>query len=93
MPDFEALRAERNRKRHEWEQKMIAEGWQISHCHHDDNACYCNCGYTKGLDDPEHACEHVFDGEPYESPDGLMWSTTCSRCGITSMSHSMRMGM
>lgn len=91
-PDFEALRAARNIEHAAFVEKMKAEGWNISGCmHNDPNACFCNCGYTKGLDDPEHACEHKWDGEGYE--DETLSSTTCSRCGMLSYSHSLRMGM
>lgn len=80
-----ALRAERNEKRREWEREMAADGWQVSsHCAHTaDSACYCDCG-NGGL------CEHKWDGEPWQSADGCGWSATCSRCGITAMSHSLR---
>ena len=82
-PDFEALRAERNARTAEWLEKMRKEGWEISGACalSDPKACYCACG-SGG------PCEHKFDGEPYES-EGL-WTTTCSRCGITAFSHSMR---
>ena len=82
--DFEALRAERNAKRRAWEAKMRAEGWEVAKCNlRADSACYCACG-TGG------PCEHDWDGKPYESDDGCTWSATCSRCGITAMSHSLR---
>lgn len=83
--EIEALRAERNEKRREWEREMAADGWQVSsHCAHTaDSACYCDCG-NGGL------CEHKWDGEPWQSADGCGWSATCSRCGITAMSHSLR---
>lgn len=84
VPDFEALRAERNAAHEAWVQKMQAEGWNITGCGHDPNACYCDC--------PDGPCEHSWDGEPWESADGGAWSVTCSRCGQTSMSHSMRTG-
>lgn len=85
-PDFEKLRAERNEKRREWEKEMAADGWQVSsHCAHTaDSACYCAC--------PEGPCEHKWDGEGWESEDGLASSATCSRCGTTCMSHSLRTG-
>lgn len=86
QPDFEKLRAERNEKRRRLEKEMAADGWQLSaHCAHNaDAACYCAC--------PEGPCEHKWDGEGWESEDGLASSTTCSRCGVTCMSHSLRTG-
>lgn len=88
-PDFDALRADRNRKNAEAMERLKAEGWNVSACmHNDPSACFCNCGYTNGLADPEHACEHKWDGEGYE--DETMSSTTCSRCGMLSFTHSMR---
>lgn len=82
-PDFDALRAERNARTAKWIEEMRAEGFEVvGNCKFDDdNACYCACG-SGG------PCEHKFDGEPYES--GGLWTTTCSRCGVTAFSHSMR---
>jgi len=85
-PDFEALRAERNKKVQESMQRLADEyGFDISKIttNLDPNRCYCAC-ISGG------PCEHTWDGDPYESEDGLFWSTTCSRCGCTSMSHDMR---
>jgi hypothetical protein len=82
MLDFDALRAERNAQHDVFVEKMRAEGWELSR-EYDRNACYCACS-TGG------PCEHTFDGEPYESEDGSLWSATCSRCGFTAFSHSMR---
>src|SRR6185312_9452694 len=84
-PDFDALRAERNAARDAWVEKMRAEGWELSgmcSLNHRD-ACYCACA----IGGP---CEHNSNGEPYESEDGCTWSATCSRCGMTAMSHSLR---
>lgn len=83
-PDFEALRAERNSKVMEHHQRLAEEHGlplQSLRSTFNPSACYCACG-TGG------PCEHDWDGEPYES-DG-MWSRTCSRCGITAFSHTMR---
>lgn len=85
-PDFEALRAERNRKVMEAQQRLAAEldvPLQSLRSNHNPNACYCAC--TSG-----GPCEHKWDGDGYESEDGLCWSATCSRCGYTAMSHDMR---
>lgn len=82
--DFEALRAERNAAIDAFAEKMRADGWEVSKCAlRDKEACYCACG-TGG------PCEHDWDGKPYESEDGCMWSATCSICGMTAMSHSLR---
>lgn len=85
-PDFDALRFARNAEHAAFVEKMKAEGWNVAGCcmNNDPDACYCAC--------PDGPCEHTWDGEPWESQDGCAWSTTCSRCGITSMSHSMRVG-
>jgi len=85
-PDFEALRAERNKKVMEAHQRLADElgvPLQKLSSNHNPNACYCAC--TSG-----GPCEHKWDGEPWESADGCGWSTTCSRCGCTAMSHDMR---
>lgn len=86
LPDFEALRAERNARHDAWVQQMRAEGWTVSGicAHNSPDACYCAC--------PDGPCEHTWDGKPWESEDGCSWSTTCSRCGEICMYHSMRVG-
>lgn len=82
-PDFDALRAERNRQMDAFAERWRAEGFDVGQCAlQDKDACYCAC-YSGG------PCEHVWDGKPYEDGEG-MWSTTCSRCGLTAFSHSMR---
>lgn len=85
-PDFEALRAKRNASIANEGKRLAAELGLDGplFCSHDPNACYCAC--------PDGPCEHKWDGEPWESTDGCAWSVTCSRCGETSMSHSMRTG-
>ncbi len=85
-PDFEALRAARNAN-------VFASFKNIAEEHgvpvetmkttFNPNSCYCACG-TGG------PCEHKWDGPDYESEDGCCVSLTCSRCGITAMSHDMR---
>lgn len=42
--------------------------------------CVCEC--TRG-----GKCEHKWDGAPIE--DDRTWTVTCSRCGMTAMSHSL----
>ena len=69
--------------------------------------CRCNCGYTCmvngrrtcGLDSMEclkehykEDCDHVFDGTWVDDTEGRWGSTTCSKCGMTSMSHGMWCG-
>jgi len=86
QPDFEALRAKRNAAMDAEMERLRAEGWEISPCSlRDKNACYCACGQGG-------PCEHKWDGEWWESEDGCASSATCSRCGMTAMSHSMRCG-
>lgn len=82
--DFESLRAERNKRMDEFAAKMKDEGWEVSSCTlRDKDACYCACGQGG-------PCEHEWNGPRYVSEDGCLYSATCSRCGITAFSHSMR---
>ena len=82
--DFDALRAERNKQMDEFVAKMKAEGWEVSPCAlRNKDACYCACG-SGG------PCEHDWNGPEYVSEDGCLSSATCSRCGMTAFSHSMR---
>lgn len=86
-PDFEKLRADRN-KAIDGFAKSVAEkyGWDANKIEvsHDPHACYCAC--------PDGPCEHKWDGEDWESECGCAVSVTCSRCGTTAMSHDMRVG-
>ena len=85
-PDFEALRAKRNAAVQTEHQRIADEmgiPLQSLHSSFDPNACYCACG-TNG------PCEHKWNGEPWESEDGCGWSTTCSHCSCTAMSHDLR---
>jgi hypothetical protein len=87
-PDFDALRAERNKSMQAMHQALADEHGiplQSLRSNFKPDACYCACT-TNG------PCEHKWDGEGYESEDGCMWSATCSRCGTTAFSHSMRTG-
>lgn len=65
--------------------QKVADEWgvplQSLFSSHNEHACYCACG-TGG------PCEHDWDGEPYEADS--LWTTTCSKCGTTAFSHSMR---
>lgn len=84
-PDFEALRAKRNADVMKLHQKLADEfGCAVDKLKSNFNPykCYCACG----SDGP---CEHKWDGEWWESDDGCS-SATCSRCGMTAMSHSLR---
>jgi hypothetical protein len=85
-PDFEALRAERNRQVMDAHKKLAEEmgvPLQSMRSNFNPAACYCACG-TGG------PCEHKWDGDEWVSDDGLASSATCSRCGTTAMSHDMR---
>lgn len=60
---------------------------QVLLCGPSTAACQCAC--------PDGPCEHVWDGEEEEGEEtgGVYYSTTtCSRCGMTSMAHSMWVG-
>lgn len=80
-PDFEALRAERNRRVMEHIHKMADEFDVPPSSLRSRGACYCACA-SGG------PCEHEWAGEGVEFEHG--WSATCSRCGETAMSHDMR---
>jgi hypothetical protein len=84
-PNFELLRAERNRKHEEFMQEMRDQGWDASSfcVHNDPNRCYCACGSN-----PPGPCEHTWDGPAVEFDSGV--SATCSRCGLSAMSHDLR---
>jgi hypothetical protein len=85
-PDFEALRAERNRVVME-SHKRLADEFGINladiRSNYNPAACYCACS-SGG------PCEHKWDGDGVEFDDGHGWSSTCSRCGCMSISHDMR---
>jgi len=84
-PDFDALRAKRNAAVRMQMRALAAEfGARVEDLksNFNPNACYCNC--------PEGPCEHKWDGPEWVSADGCAASSTCSRCGITAMSHDMR---
>lgn len=55
-----------------------------SFCCPPSSTCKCNCG---SLEEPR-VCEHKWDGEE-EVMDGGS-SVTCSKCGMSAMSHDMR---
>lgn len=90
QPDFEELRAKRNakfdafRKRFAEEADVDPESIFTSH---NPNACYCACA-----SEARGPCEHKWDGPDWESEDRRACSVTCSRCGMTAMSHDMRCG-
>ena len=86
--DFEALRAERNRAIRESMQRLADEEQipvESLRTNYAWDACYCACS-SGG------PCEHRWDGEGVEFDDGCGWTASCSRCGSTAMSHSMRVG-
>ncbi len=85
-PDFEALRTKRNAEVRQRMQKLADEmGVDVESMKSTFNphSCYCACA-SGG------PCEHKWDGETYESGDGAVGSATCSRCGMTAMSHDLR---
>ena len=61
-------------------------GFHASHMH----GCYCAC--------PDGPCQHLWDGpnipigleEGEDESQAHGWSSTCSKCGADSFSHSMR---
>lgn len=81
-PDFENLRAKRNAQHEAFIEEMRADGWEMTR-EYDRNACYCGCG-SGG------PCEHKWDGKYYESEDGGLVTSTCSRCGMLAYSHDLR---
>lgn len=85
IPDFNTLRAERNRKVLASHQKLADEygiPLQSLRSNFNPSACYCAC--------PTGPCEHKWDGPDWESSDGGACSVTCSRCGKVAMSHDLR---
>jgi hypothetical protein len=86
IPDFDALRATRNRAVEERLRGLaddLGVPLEMLRSSHNPDACYCAC--TSG-----GPCEHDWTGAGIEFDDGCGWSVTCSRCGITAMSHDMR---
>lgn len=85
-PNFEELRAQRNADFIEGVKRIRKElGWgddEPVSTTFDPNACYCAC--------PTGPCEHRWDGPEWVSENGCASSCTCSRCGTTAMSHSLR---
>lgn len=60
---------------------------QVFGCGPSTAKCVCKC--------PDGPCEHKWDGEGVEGPTsggGYFSATTCSRCGMDSMTHSMWVG-
>lgn len=85
-PNFDALRAQRNAAVQQQTQQLadaLGVPLQSLRSNFNPDACYCSCG-TGG------PCEHQWDGDAWESEDGCAWSTTCSRCGMTALSHDAR---
>ena len=85
-PDFAALRAQRN-ARVRASIQTLANEWGLDveslKTTYRPTACYCECA-SGG------PCEHKWDGAGWTSEDGCGWSATCSRCGATAISHSLR---
>ena len=85
-PDFEALRAARNKAvQDQLEDFAVRQGWDVAHTHHsfNFNACYCACS-TGG------PCEHDFSGGYRKCMDGMGAEQVCKRCGMGAMSHTLR---
>ena len=85
-PDFESLRAERNRLVMAHHQKLADElGVPLAslRSNYNPHSCYCACA-------SEGPCEHKWVGEGVEFDEGCGWSATCSRCGCSAMSHDLR---
>jgi hypothetical protein len=61
-------------------------------CGRGNATCKCTCG----TDAKPHVCEHRWDGaqETIEYYEGgaIAQSTTCSRCGMTALSHALWVG-
>lgn len=58
----------------------------IHSCGPSSTKCICRCTAEK------RDCEHIFDGDPEEFEMGhgaIGWSVTCSRCGMSAMSHDL----
>ncbi len=86
-PDFEALRAKRNACVAASHARLELEYGVKLNSNFNPNACYCACG-----SEPRGPCEHKWDGPDWESEDSCACSVTCSRCGMTAMSHDLRAG-
>ena len=83
-PDFEALRAERNKSVQESMQnvaEMMGCPVEQLQTNYNPDKCYCACS-TGG------PCEHKWDGGWVEIENG--GSASCSRCGCLAISHDMR---
>lgn len=88
-PDFEALRAERNRIIRESMQRLAVEEdlpVEALCSNYPWSDCYCACSAGG-------PCEHRWDGDGAEFDEGRGWTATCSRCGGTAIGHCMRNGL
>lgn len=63
------------------ERKQVLE---LAQCGPSTTKCACKC--------PDGPCEHKWDGEGWESDDGLLGSSTCSRCGKRAIDHDQWVG-
>jgi hypothetical protein len=86
-PDFDALRAERNRITQAWMDDIATEkAWgKMSMSDAEKNSCYCDCANGG-------PCEHDFQGWR-EFEDGNGGERVCSRCGMGAMWHTLHIGM
>lgn len=84
--EFEAMKRKRDAAVSAVIDAICAEhGWKRDQVHvHTTGAgiCYCAC--------PDGPCQHVWDG-PVEEGENYA-SVTCSRCGMSSISHDLRCG-
>ena len=87
MINFDDLRAARNAEVLEQCKKIEAEYGVKMTSNFNPHSCYCACG-----SEPRGPCEHTWDGPEWISEDECASSVTCSRCGMTAMSHDMRYG-
>lgn len=55
----------------------------ITGCGPSSNTCECRC--------PD-SCGHQWDGPEESFDEGLGWSVTCSKCGMSAVSHDMWVG-
>lgn len=83
--DFEALRADRNRKVQALAQDLVrklgGDPTKPYFSTFDGHACYCAC--------PDGPCEHDFQ-DWRDLPDDTGGEAVCTRCGAGAMGHDMR---
>ena len=60
---------------------VIEQVISVNVCGPGSAQCKCQC--------PDGPCEHQWDGAWYESEDGRMGTSTCSRCGMHRIDHDL----